>query len=619
MKYDPIKKSEFTVPPHLRNYEETYQHFSWEQAKKEVSFFSDGTTNIAHNALDRHLGTSLENKTAMLWTDGEQIKEFTFADLVKKTNQFANVLKKHEVKKGDRVFMFLPRIPELYISFLGALKLGAIAGNLFAAFGYEALEDRLKDSGAKVLVTNKELLDRVNKVRKNLPDLKTIFLVDEDSAAGVAEGTSGVAPLSSGEGQGEAKGAAELSFPLEMSKASDAFDTAHMNEDDPSYILYTSGTTGKPKGVVHTHGDIVQQHLSTKWILDLHPEDIYWCTADPGWVTGVVYGIIGPWSNGITQIVYSSRFEPDLWYGLIEKYKVTVWYTAPTAIRMLMTDAEFLKKHDLSSLRYIASVGEPLNPEAIVWAQKNLGLPIHDNYWQTETGSIVIANYASMDIRPGSMGRPFPGIKAAIIDNEGKKLGFKQEGNLALSPPWPSMMKTIWNNEERYKKYFLSPSPSALPEPELSQIGPPSDLTSPEWYLTGDRAWKDEDGYFWFVGRDDDVIKTAGERVGPFEVESALMTHPAVAEAGVIGKPDPVRGEIIKAFIKLKPGQENSEQLKSDIQQYMKKELAGHAYPREIEFVEKLPKTRSGKIMRRVLKMKELGQDIGDVSTMEEY
>lgn len=506
--------------------------------------------------------------------------------------------------------MFLPRIPELYISFLGTLKLGAIAGNMFAAFGYEALEDRLKDSGAKVLVTNKELLERVNKVRKNLPDLKYIFLVDEDSAAGGVEGASGVAPLSSGEGQGEAKGAAEISYWSEMSQASESFDIAHMHSEDPSYILYTSGTTGKPKGVVHTHGDIVQQHLTTKWILDLHPKDIYWCTADPGWVTGVVYGIIGPWSNGITQIVFDGRFDPDLWYGIIEKYKVTVWYTAPTAIRMLMTDGNFLKKHDLSSLRYIASVGEPLNPEAIIWGQKNLGLPIHDNYWQTETGSIVIANYASMDIRPGSMGRPFPGIQAAIVDDHGNELKPGQEGNLAFKPGWPSMMKTIWNNEERYKKYFLRT--------------PNSQLQTDSWYLTGDRAWKDEDGYFWFVGRDDDVIKTAGERVGPFEVESALMTHPAVAEAGVIGKPDPVRGEIIKAFIKLKPGvtpegDDESLRLKEEIQKYMKKELAGHAYPREIEFVEKLPKTRSGKIMRRVLKMKELGQDIGDTSTMEEY
>jgi acetyl-CoA synthetase len=272
---------------------------------------------------------------------------------------------------------------------------------------------------------------------------------------------------------------------------------------------------------------------------------------------------------------------------------------------MLMTDGELLKKHDLSSLRFIASVGEPLNPEAIIWGQKNLNLPIHDNYWQTETGSIVVANYASMDIRPGSMGRPFPGIQAAIVDNEGNELPANTEGNLCFKPGWPSMMKTIWNNPERFEKYFLGTKNSKL--------------ATDSWYLTGDRAWKDDDGYYWFVGRDDDVIKTAGERVGPFEVESALMTHPAVAEAGVIGKPDPVRGAIIKAFIKLKPGHEGTEALKTEIQQYMKKELAGHAYPREIEFRDTLPKTRSGKIMRRVLKQQELGEDVGDTSTMEEY
>jgi acetyl-CoA synthetase len=609
MKYEPIKKS-LKITPHLQDYDQTCRDFTWDEAQKEVAHFSDGTTNIAYNALDRHLGTDTENKTAMIWVNEKETKSYTFSELSKKTNQFANVLKKYGVAKGDRVFMFLPRIPELYISFLGALKLGAIAGNMFAAFGYEALEDRLKDSGAKVLVTTPELLERVNKIRNNLPELQHIFLV-EVSAAGEGKGAPGEESSLLGRELERGMDAAEIPYWPEMNEASEEFEVAHMDSEDPSYILYTSGTTGKPKGVVHTHGDIVQQHLTTKWILDLHPEDAYWCTADPGWVTGVVYGIIGPWSNGITQIVYDGRFDPDIWYGLIEKYKVTVWYTAPTAIRMLMTDGELLKKHDLSSLRYIASVGEPLNPEAIVWAQKNLNLPIHDNYWQTETGSIVVANYASMDIRPGSMGRPFPGIHAGIVDNEGNELPSNTEGNLCFKPGWPSMMKTIWNNPERFEKYFLNPSQGSQGSHTSQQSHP--------WYLTGDRAWKDEDGYFWFVGRDDDVIKTAGERVGPFEVESALMTHPSVAEAGVIGKPDPVRGEIIKAFIKLKPGQTPSEELKEEIQKYMKKELAGHAYPREIDFVEKLPKTRSGKIMRRVLKMKEMGQDVGDVSTMEEY
>ncbi|MDP2691641.1 MAG: acetate--CoA ligase [Candidatus Gracilibacteria bacterium] len=573
MNYPLISKSQNNITPNFPDYQKTYKEFSWEKGRKEIAYFDDGTVNIAHNALDKWKGSETEHKTAFIWEDDETSRSFTYGDLIAETNKFANMLSKLGIQKGDRVFMFLPRIPELYISFLGTLKVGAIAGNLFAAFGYEALEDRLADSEAKVLVTTHELEERVKKVKDQLPHLKHIILVDA-----------------------EATEHGEISYSREMKAASDQFETAHMQESDPSYMLYTSGTTGKPKGVVHTHGDIVQEHITGKWILDMKANDIYWCTADPGWVTGVVYGIISPWSNGLTQLVHGGRFDPDRWYSLIEKHQVTVWYTAPTAIRMLMTNPELLKKHNLSSLRYVCSVGEPLNPEAIVWGQKYLNLPIHDNYWQTETGSIVIANYLSMDIKPGSMGKPFPGIHAGIIDDEGGELGPGKEGDLALKKGWPSMMKEIWKNPKKYESYFKG-----------------------DWYITGDRAMKDEDGYFWFIGRADDVIKTSGERVGPFEVESALLKHPAVAEAGVIGKPDEVRGEIIKAFIKLKPGQEGSEALKEEIQKFIKEELAGHAYPREIEFRDTLPKTRSGKIMRRVLKMEELGQDVGDTSTMEEY
>ncbi|MDF2379751.1 MAG: acetate--CoA ligase [Candidatus Gracilibacteria bacterium] len=590
MNYPTIKKSEHKITPNLPDYEEAYSNFDWEEMKKEIHYFEDGTLNAAYNALDKHKGTETENKTALIFIDTNNKEQtFNYGDLIKQTNQFANTLKSLEIKKGDRVFMFLPRIPELYISFLGTLKLGAIAGNLFAAFGKEALEDRLKDSKAKVLITTSELLERVNEVKDQLPHLKKIIVTD---AAGSTpfKGTGGsIEPLS---------------YHNLMSKASEEFECAHLDEDSPSYMLYTSGTTGKPKGVIHAHGDIVQQHLTSKWILDIKPEDIYWCTADPGWVTGVVYGIIGPWSNGTTQIVHGGRFDPDTWYSIIEKHKVSIWYTAPTAIRMLMTKPEILEKYDMSSIRYMASVGEPLNPEAIVWGKKHLNLPIHDNYWQTETGSIVIANYPSMDIKPGSMGKPFPGIEAAIIDPKGIELEPEQEGDIALKSIWPSRMKMIWGNEEKFKSYFReAKGPQGIQH----------------WYLTGDKGKKDTDGYFWFIGRDDDVIKTAGERVGPFEVESALVAHPAIAEAGVIGKPDEMRGAIIKAFIKLNPGFEGSDTLKEEIQQFTKKQLAGHAYPREIEFREKLPKTRSGKIMRRVLKQEELGEDVGDISTMEEY
>lgn len=610
MKHQTITKTSHKVSPNLPNYEKAYSSFDWEEAKKEVSYFKDGTLNAAHNALDKWKGTETEDKTALIFIDADDKEHiFSYGNLIAQTNQFANALQSIGVEKTDRVFMFLPRVPELYISFLGTLKIGAIAGNLFAAFGKEALEDRLKDSKAKVLITTNELLERVNEIADNLPDLEYIVVVGNSEKDYKLKTTNYKL----------------FNYQQLVTSQPESFECTHLDEDSPSYMLYTSGTTGKPKGVIHAHGDIVQQHLTTKWILDIHPEDIYWCTADPGWVTGVVYGIIGPWSNGVTQIVHGGRFDPDTWYSIIEKYKVSIWYTAPTAIRMLMTgtstkdgEPNLLKKHDLSSIRYMASVGEPLNPEAIIWGQKHLNLPIHDNYWQTETGSIVIANYPSMDIKPGSMGKPFPGIEAAIIDAEGKELEPGQEGDIALrglssrseqsgAEGWPSRMKMIWGNEEKFKSYFRKSSASS------------DSSASFLWYITGDKGMKDKDGYFWFVGRDDDVIKTAGERVGPFEVESALVAHPAIAEAGVIGKPDEVRGAIIKAFIKLNRGHEGTDDLKEEIQAFTKKQLAGHAYPREIEFVDKLPKTRSGKIMRRVLKQRELGEEVGDTSTMEEY
>lgn len=432
----------------------------------------------------------------------------------------------------------------------------------------------MENSGAKVIVTNKELYQRVAKIESQLTDLKRVFLIDADK-----------------------KGKGKFNLSELVTKASDELKCARMTPTDPAFMLYTSGTTGKPKGVVHTHQAILLEHMTAKWVLDLKEGDVYWCTADPGWVTGIAYEILGSWSNGASTLVYEGRFDPDKWYQLIQDYRITVWYTAPTAIRMLAAkDSKLVKKYDFSSLRHLASVGEPLNPEAIYWGLKAFGLPFHDNWWQTETGGILIANYPCLPIKPGSMGKPIPGIKATIVSDKRKKLGINKIGNLAIKPPWPSMMKKIWRRPRKYKSYFVN-----------------------DWYITGDLAYKDKDGYFWFVGRADDVIKTAGERVGPFEVESALVAHPAVAEAGVIGKPDPIRGEIIKAFISLKPSQRGSESLKKAIQEFVKRELAGHAYPREIEFVEKLPKTRSGKIMRRLLKAKELGLPTGDVSTLEEY
>ncbi|OGG36026.1 acetate--CoA ligase [Candidatus Gottesmanbacteria bacterium RIFOXYB1_FULL_47_11] len=569
MSVDTYKKTakDFTFPPNLDDYDAARREFTWSRARKELDWFG-GHLNAAYNAVDRHTQTWRKNKVALYWEDeaGNE-KKYTFEELSLLSNQIGNILKDFGVARGDRVFLFLPRIPELFFGFLGILKIGAIAGTLFSAFQEQALADRLGNSEAKVVITTRELKLRIDKVRKKLPNLKHILVVDEPS------------------------------FIKSLAHASTELRIAHMDPDDYAFMLYTSGTTGKPKGVMHVHRAILQEHMTAKWALDLRDDDTYWCTADPGWVTGIAYEILGSWSNGVAAFVYAGRFDPKKWYSLLAKYKITVWYTAPTAIRMLMAaGGTLVKTFDLSHLRHLCSVGEPLNPEAIKWSIKVFGRPFHDTWWQTETGAICIANYPCMDIKIGSMGKPIPGLTADIVDDAGQPLGVKKEGNIAMKPKWPSQMHTIWRRPAKFKSYFMN-----------------------GWYISGDRGWKDEDGYFWFIGRADDVIKTSGERVGPFEVESALVAHPKVVEAGVIGKPDVMRGEIVKAFVVLEPNTKPSEALKKELSEYVKKHLAGHAYPREIEFIDKLPKTRSGKIMRRILKAKEMGLPVGDTSTLEEY
>ncbi len=585
MDYQIIRKpraEESAVQPHLldpSDPDHSYRGSVWEDVQRELDWLPGGFLNKAHECVDRHALGPREAKKALIWEgkNGES-ETYTFADLKRESDKFANVLKALGIEKGDRVFMLMERVPELYIAFFGGLKTGAVVGPLFSAFGPEPVKDRLLDSGAKILVTQPALRSRIADIIPDLPQLQHVIVVNT--------ALRDPSPLAEG----------DLSYEALMSEASPEFEIVKTAMYDYSVMHYTSGTTGKPKGAVHCHQAIVQQYATGKWVLDLHEDDIYWCSADPGWVTGVSYGILAPWSCGATQVIYEGGFRAGAWYELIDNRRVTVWYTAPTAIRMLMkagTDAP--KRHDLSSLRHILSVGEPLNPEAITWGLPVFQQAIHDNWWQTETGAILIANYPAMDVRPGSMGKPIPGVEAAILDDHYDPLSAGEEGHLAIRPGWPSMFRTYWGDSERYNSRFRK-----------------------GWYITGDRAWFDEDGYFWFVGRTDDVINTAGHLVGPFEVENVLIEHPAVAEAGVIGKPDPIAMEVVKAFVALNDGFEPTDKLRSEILGFARRRMAAGIAPREIEFIPSLPKTRSGKIMRRLLKARELGLPEGDTSTLEE-
>ncbi len=562
------------IDANLKDYDATYRTFRWEDVEREFDWFTTGKVNVVHEAVDRHASSLRRTKVALFYTDLEKRDErYTFADLQALSSRFGNVLKQLGVKKGDRVGTFLPRTPELYLAILGINRIGAIPVPLFEAFMEQAIQDRLENSEAIACVTTPSLKGRIP--RQSLPALEHLILVG-------AEG-----PLAAG----------EISYDAQMKNASDQCEPEWLTKDDSLIIHYTSGSTGKSKGALHRQYAMVGHYQTAKWALDLRDDDCFWCTADPGWVTGTSYGIYGPWTLGITSVVLGGRFDADRWYQTIQKYRVTMWYSAPTAYRMLMSAGEAIpKQYDLSSLRHICSVGEPLNPEALKWIKKITGLAPHETWWMTETGMQLICNYRSYDFKIGCTGKPFPGTYASVVDDQGRELPPGQLGHLVVKPGWPSMMQSIWKNPAKYQEYFRIPG----------------------WYVSGDSAFKDEDGYIWYQGRADDVIKTSGERVGPFEVESALVAHPAVAEAGVIGKPDEVRGQIIKAFVALRKGYQPSEPLKKEIADFVKNNLAAHAAPREIDFVEKVPKTRSGKIMRRVLRAWDQGLPVGDISTMEE-
>ncbi len=561
----------------MKDYDKTYGAFNWEDVKKEFSWHKTKKVNMAYECIDRHCETGKKNKVALFYADDVGTQKLTFNEIKYLSNKFANVLKKYEVKKGDRVFVFLPRCPELYVAFMGIAKAGAIVGPLFEAFMREAVRDRMQDSGATVLITTPELKKRVD--RSELPALRHVIIV--------------------GHKEGDMLAPHEHSWSVEMAEAPDKFDIEWMDLEDPLILHYTSGSTGKPKGALHVHGAMIGHLATARYSMDLRDEDIYWCTADPGWVTGTSYGIYAPWLDGITSLIRGGRYDADKWYKTIQDHKVTVWYSAPTAFRLLMAAGDDkVKQYDLSSLRHVYSVGEPLNPEVVKWGLKVFRKTIMENWWMTECGMQLVCNFPCLALKLGSMGKAFPGTEAAIVNDRGERLPAYEIGNLAIKRGWPSMMRQIWGNEAKYLSYFIG--------------------KDGEWYVSGDSAYMDDEGYVFFQGRIDDVIKTSGERVGPFEVESALVEHPAVAEAGVIGKPDAIRGNIIKAFVTLRPGHTPTEPLKKEIMDFVGARLAAHAKPREIEFMEKLPKTRSGKIMRRVLKAKELGLPIGDTSTMED-
>ncbi len=567
-------------PPNMPDYEAVRREFTWERARSFLDGLPEGRgLNIAHEAVDRHAKGARAERTALRWLGkGGERRDISYRELSEATNRFANALRGLGVGEGGRVFILLGRVPELYIALLGALKAKCVASPLFSAFGPEPIATRLDLGEGQVLVTTQALYRRkVAASRGRLPKLAHVVLIDGD----------GTAPDT-------------LSWPRLIEEASSEFVIPPTSPNDMALVHFTSGTTGRPKGAVHVHEAIVTHYATGLYALDLHADDIFWCTADPGWVTGTSYGIIAPLAHGVTSIVEEAEFDAQTWYGILARERVTVWYTAPTAIRMMMKlGAAALADFDLSALRFAASVGEPLNPEAVVWSAQALGRPFHDNWWQTETGGIMVANYAAMDIKPGSMGRPLPGIEAAIVQREGDgRLRMiddpAEQGELALKAGWPSMMRGYLHEEERYRKCFVG-----------------------EWYLTGDLARRDADGYYWFVGRADDVIKSSGHLIGPFEVESALMEHPAVAEAGVIGKPDPTAGEVVKAFVALRPGFTAGEALRKELLGFARTRLGAAVAPKEIDFRENLPKTRSGKIMRRLLKARELGLPEGDLSTLE--
>jgi acetyl-CoA synthetase len=563
-----------------------------------AQWFVGAQTNITYNCLDRHVLNGRRNKVAYIWLDEDNNEQkITYGELLELVNRIANGLKSLGVKKGDRVSIYMPNSIPAIACMLACARIGAIHSVVFAGFSEGALRTRIEDAKAKVLITATytkrrgkkiDLLATAQRAIDGLSFVEKVVVWDRDGDV-----LNGENPLL-------------VSLDKLIKEASPVCEPEVMDAEDPLFILYTSGTTGKPKGVLHTTGGyMVETYYTTKIVFDAHEDDIYWCTADIGWITGHSYIVYGPLANGLTSLVVEGAPDypnPGRWWSYVEKYRVNIFYTAPTAIRMFMRfGEEWPAKYDLSSLRMLGSVGEPINPEAWEWYYKHIGRErcvIVDTWWQTETGAHMITTVPSYPAKPGKAGKPFFTIEPAVVDSQGNPLPPNTVGNLVIKSPWPSMLRTCWGEPERYEKYWTT-----IP----GQV-----------YFTGDLATYDEEGYIMILGRADDVLNVAGHRIGTMEVESALVDHPAVAEAAVIGKPHEIKGESIKAFVILKKGVEPSDRLKEDIKQHVRQVLGAIAVPDEIEFVEKLPKTRSGKIMRRVLKAQELGLPVGDVSTLED-
>jgi acetyl-CoA synthetase len=577
---------DWQVPPNLLDYDAVRAQFDWAAVPNLCAELGDEVCNLGYAAVDRHANGALRNHIALRFVDASEpdasvlTQEWSYGDLAALVMRFTNVLRRLGFRKGSRVFTVLGRSPELYISVLGALRNGSVVSPMFAAFGPEPLATRLVIGEADVLITTRALyLRKIAKIRSSLPSLSQVIIVDHSEEDGV-DGT--------------------VDFWRSMNSVADDAPVELTSANDPALVHFTSGTTGTPKGAVHVHGALATHYLTGLYALDLHPNDIYWCTADPGWVTGMSYGVISPLLLGVTSIVDEDDFDVERWYRILESQHVSVWYTAPTAIRMLIkAGPKVASRYDFRHLRFVASVGEPLSADAVQWGSEVLGRPIHDNWWQTETGGIMIANTPAFDIKPGSMGRPLPGIYAYVVrrSRDGNISIIAEpevEGELALRQGWPSMFRGYLHEDQKYQRCFHE-----------------------NLYLTGDIVKRDVDGYFWFVGRSDDVIKSAGHLIGPFEVENALTDHPAIAEAAVIGIPDPTAGETVKAFVTVRDGYPPDEKLRADLLAHARRRLGSAIAPKQIEFVDALPHTRSGKIVRRLLRAQELGMPSGDTSSLE--